>query len=147
MQQRTYRSLLQYWRLLTSFFFFGHLSVDLVFHVFFLQRYSRLVEESSGPSPARFTWLCLFASILLITFAPLFGIMFLGHALSSVFVYIWSRRNPDTPLSFLGLFTFRAPFLPLVLMAFTFTINNSIPKDEMCGLVVGHGEFLQTCER
>jgi Derlin-2/3 len=64
---------------------------------------------------------------------------FLGQALSSVLVYIWSRRNPDTRMSFLGLMTFRAPWLPLVLMAFSFAVHGMVPKDEICGLAVGHG--------
>ena len=112
--------------------------MDLLFHLFFLQRYSRLVEEASGRSPARYLWLMIFASIMLLAIAPLFSIAFLGTALSSVLVYIWSRRNPDTHLSLLGLMTFRAPWLPLVLMAFPFAVHNSVPKDEICGLVVGH---------
>jgi Derlin-2/3 len=65
---------------------------------------------------------------------------FLGNCLSSVMVYVWSRRNPDALLSLLGLFTFRAPWLPLVLMGFSFTMHGQIPKDEICGLIVGHSK-------
>ena len=36
---------------------------------------------------------------------------------------------------------FTAPYLPWVLMAFSLLLHNSIPKDEICGMVVGHGEF------
>jgi len=41
-------------------------------------------------------------------------------------------------LSFLGLLTFRAPFLPWVLMAFAFVMHGTVPKDEICGVIVGH---------
>lgn len=133
----------QYWRLFGTFFYFGPLNLDLVFHLFFLQRYSRLLEESSGRSPARFSWLLAFAAGMLLVLAPIFSIAFLGSSLSSVLVYIWSRRNPDAMLSFLGLMTFRAPWLPLVLMGFAFTVHGVIPKDEICGLVVGHCKFLR----
>lgn len=71
--------------------------------------------------------------------SPLFSIPFLGQALSSTLVYIWSRRNPDTQLSFLGLLVFRAPFLPWVLILFAVLVHGHIPKDEICGIVVGHG--------
>ncbi|KAE9980057.1 hypothetical protein EG327_006707 [Venturia inaequalis] len=128
----------QYWRLLSTFFYFGPLSLDLVFHLFFLQRYSRLLEENSGRSPARFSFLLGFASIFLLALAPVFSIAFLGTALSSVLVYIWSRRNPETLLSFLGLLVFKAPWLPWVLMAFSFAVHGTVPKDEICGVVVGH---------
>jgi Derlin-2/3 len=56
-----------------------------------------------------------------------------------VLVYVWARRNPDAMLSFLGLLTFRAPWLPWVLMAFSFVMHGSIPKDEIVGVIVGHG--------
>ncbi|OCL12050.1 Der1-like protein, partial [Glonium stellatum] len=131
-----YRS--QYWRLITTFFYFGPLSLDLIYHIFFLQRYSRLLEESSGRSPAHFSWLLTFASTLLLCIAPMFSMAFLGTALSSTLIYIWSRKNPDTMLSFLGLVVFRAPYLPWVLLMFSLVVHGTVPKDEMCGIVVGH---------
>jgi Derlin-2/3 len=65
---------------------------------------------------------------------------FLGTALSQTMVYIWSRKNQDTRMSFLGLFVFRAPFLPWVLMLFSLVLHGTVPKDEMCGVVVGHSK-------
>ena len=35
----------QVWRLITSYLFFGVFSVDFLFHMYFLVRYSRLLEE------------------------------------------------------------------------------------------------------
>ncbi|KAI9721327.1 MAG: hypothetical protein M1828_005187 [Chrysothrix sp. TS-e1954] len=128
----------QYWRLVTTFFYFGPLSLDLLLHVFFLQRYSRLLEESSGRSPAHYSWLLVYATIVLLFLSPLFSIPFLGQALSSTLVYIWSRRNPDTRLSFLGLIVFKAPWLPWVLILFSVVMHGQVPKDEICGVVVGH---------
>ncbi len=137
-------ALQQYWRLLTTFIYFGPLSLDLLFHVFFLQRYSRLLEESSGNSPAHFSWLLLYAVSILLCLSPLLSIPFLGSALSSSLVYIWSRRNPETRLSFLGLLVFTAPYLPWVLMAFSLVLHGHVPKDEICGVIVGHGTFRVT---
>lgn len=132
----------QYWRLLTTFLYFGPLNLDLLYHIFFLQRYSRLLEESSGRNPAHFSWLLVFASSALLVLAPVLGMAFLGSALSSTLIYIWSRKNPDTMLSFLGLLVFKAPYLPWVLLAFSLVMHGTVPKDEMCGIVVGHGELL-----
>lgn len=129
----------QYWRLLTTFIYFGPPSLDLIFHVFFLQRYSRLLEQGSGPSPATFSWLLLYATTSLLALSSLTtSIPFLGSSLSSTLVYIWSRRNPDTRLSFLGLLVFTAPYLPWVLMGFSLCMHGTIPKDEILGVVVGH---------
>lgn len=128
----------QYWRLLTTFLYFGPLSLDLVFHIFFLTRYSRLLEESSGRSPAHFSWLLLYSTTFLILMSPMLSMPFLGQPLSSTFVYIWSRRNPETRLSFLGLLVFTAPYLPWVLMGFSLVVHGMIPRDELMGVVVGH---------
>lgn len=94
--------------------------------------------EESAPSVAHFAWLLFYAATTLLTFAPLSSQAFLGTTLSSTLVYIWSRRNPDTRLSFLGLITFKAPFLPWVLIAFNVVLHGHWPKDELCGIVVGH---------
>jgi Derlin-2/3 len=128
----------QYWRLLTTFLYFGPISLDLLFHVYFLQRYSRLLEESAGRSPAQFSWLLLYAMTSLIAISPLVSMPFLGHPLSSTLVYIWSRRNPDTRLSLFGLLVFTAPYLPWVLMGFSLVLHGSVPKDEIMGVVIGH---------
>lgn len=129
----------QYWRLLTTFTYFGPLSLDLLWHVYFLQRYSRLLESSSGVSPAHFSWLLFYTCASLLTISTLFiSLPFLGSSLSSTLVYIWSRRNPETRLSFLFLLVFKAPYLPWVLMAFSLCIHGTIPKDEILGVVVGH---------
>ena len=35
----------EFWRIITNFFFFGMPSLDFVFHMYFLVRYCRLLEE------------------------------------------------------------------------------------------------------
>ena len=63
---------------------------------------------------------------------------FLGHPLSATLTYIWSRRNPDTRMSFLGLLVFTAPYLPWVLMGVSLVMHGTVPKDEIMGVVIGH---------
>ena len=134
---------MQYWRLLTTFIYFGPLSLNLLFHIFFIQRYARMLEESAA-SVAHFSYLMAYATTTLLAIAPLSNQAFLGTTLSSTLVYIWSRRNPDVRLSFLGLLTFKAPWLPWVLIAFNVVLHGHWPKDELCGIVVGHGEYTNT---
>lgn len=100
--------------------------------------------EESAASIAHFSWLMAYAVTSLLTIAPLFNQAFLGTTLSSTLVYIWSRRNPDVRLSFLGLLTFKAPWLPWVLIAFNVVLHSHWPKDELCGIVVGHGKWTST---
>ena len=66
---------------------------------------------------------------------------FLGQALSSTLVYIWSRKNPDVMLSLLGLLVFKAPWLPWVLMCFSVVMHGTIPKDDICGVIIGHSKL------
>ena len=96
--------------------------------------------EESAASVAHFAWLMFYAATTLLTIAPISSQAFLGTTLSSTLVYIWSRRNPDTRLSFLGLLTFKAPWLPWVLIAFNVVLHSHWPKDELCGIVVGHSK-------
>ncbi|KAF3010146.1 hypothetical protein G7054_g11159 [Neopestalotiopsis clavispora] len=126
----------EYWRLLTTFLYFGPFSLDLLFHVYFLQRYARLLEE--GSSPAHFSYLLAYSMAFLLVLSPFVSMPFLGHPLSSTLVYIWSRRNPETRLSFLGLLVFTAPYLPWVLMGFSLVMHGTVPKDEIMGVVIGH---------
>ena len=51
----------QVWRLFTNFFFFGAIGLDFFFHMFFLVRYCRMLEEGSFRGrPADFLLMLLF---------------------------------------------------------------------------------------
>ncbi|KAH7957813.1 hypothetical protein HPB52_023149 [Rhipicephalus sanguineus] len=55
--------------------------------------------------------------------------LFLGHAFTTMLVYIWSRRNPYFRLNFFGLINFQAPYLPWVLLGFSLILGNSVIVD------------------
>ena len=128
----------QLWRLFTNFFFFGSLGMDFVFHMFFLARYCRLLEEGTfrGRS-ADFFYMLLFGSILLSCVAPFINIQFLGSSLTFMMVYVWGRRNQYVNMSFLGLFSFTAPYLPWVLLVFSVMLGSS-PVIDLLGMAAGH---------
>jgi Derlin-2/3 len=93
----------QVWRLATNFFFFGSLGMDFVFHMFFLSRYCRLLEEGTfrGRS-GDFFWMLVFGAAALSAVAPFVNIQFLGSSLTFMMVYVWGRRNRYVNMSFLG---------------------------------------------
>ena len=128
----------QLWRLFTNFFFFGSLGMDFVFHMFFLSRYCRLLEEGTfrGRS-ADFFYMLLFGSALLSSVAPFINIQFLGASLTFMMVYVWGRRNRYVQMSFLGLFSFTAPYLPWVLLIFSCMLGSS-PVVDLLGMAAGH---------
>ncbi|EQC25521.1 hypothetical protein SDRG_16604 [Saprolegnia diclina VS20] len=128
----------QVWRLLTNFLFFGLFSLDFLFHMYFLVRYSRMLEEGSFRGrTADFLYMILFGAAFMILVAPFVSVHFLGSSLTFMMVYIWGRRNEHTRLSFLGLFPFTAPYLPWVLLLFSMVLGNSATID-LIGIVVGH---------
>ncbi|KAI8917090.1 Derlin [Powellomyces hirtus] len=136
----------QWWRLVTSFLYFGDFSLDFLFHMFFLVRYSRMLEEGSFRGrTADFIWFLLFGMVSTILISPLLparlAITFLSSPLTFMLVYVWSRRNSSIRMNFLGVFNFNAPYLPWVLLGFTVLLNNQWPMGDLVGLFVGHIYF------
>ncbi|KAK9455604.1 Derlin, partial [Dipodascopsis uninucleata] len=131
-----------YWRFLTTFLYFGPLSLDFIFQIFFISRYSRMLEDTFFRHRTfDFLWLLFYSSMSLLLLSPLASLPFLGSPLSFSLVYIWARRNPSIRLSFLGLFVFPAPYLPWVLFWFSLILHNTLPKSDLLGIVVGHIYF------
>ncbi|KAG0569141.1 hypothetical protein M758_6G063700 [Ceratodon purpureus] len=141
----------QVWRLITNFFYFGKLDLDFLFHMFFLARYCKLLEETSFRGrTADFFFMLLFGGTLLtiivvgggmLTFAaPFADILFLSNSLTFMMVYVWSKRNPHVQMSFLGLFSFTAPYLPWVLLGFSVMVGSS-PWVDLLGMAAGHAYY------
>ena len=129
------------WRLVTNFLYFGSLNLDFIFHMFFLSRYCRLLEEGSFRGrTADFFFMLLFGATLLTIIAPFVNIQFLGTSLTFMMVYVWGRRHQHVQMSFLGLFNFTAPYLPWVLLIFSVMLGSS-PLVDLLGMVVGHIYF------
>ena len=81
---------LQLWRLVTNFFFFGALGVDFLFHMFFLARYCRLLEEGSfrGRS-CDFALMLGFGGALMCAASTVISAPpFLGSSLAFMMVYV-----------------------------------------------------------
>ncbi|KAF9533123.1 Der1-like protein [Crepidotus variabilis] len=137
----------QPWRMATTFFYFGSISLDFIFHLFFFMRYSRMLEESSFANKrADYFWLLLQSAILLLCVSPLFNLPFLSSSLAFVPIYMWSRRHPSTPISLFGIITISAPYLPAALVAFSWILNGTweAAAGDLVGCAVGHiGWFIR----
>lgn len=128
----------QVWRLLTTFLFFGLFSIDFLFHMYFLVRYCRLLEEGDfRGKTANFVWMLMFGITCMTIVAPFVSVYFLGNALTFMMIYVWGRRNEEMHISFLGVFTFKAPYLPWVMLTFSVLLGNSVTID-IIGIIVGH---------
>lgn len=115
--------------------------LDFLFHMFFLVKYCKSLEEASfrGRS-ADFLWMLLFGGTLMTCIAPFVDVRFLGSSLSFMMVYVWGRRHQYVHLSFLGVFNFTAPYLPWVLLAFSVMLGHS-PVVDLLGMAAGHAYY------
>ncbi|XP_050025393.1 derlin-2 isoform X1 [Dermacentor andersoni] len=128
----------QVWRLITTFLFFGTLGFAFFFNMLFTVRYCRMLEEGSFRGrTADFFYMFLLGGSLIIVIGMFVNQLFLGHAFTTMLVYIWSRRNPYFRLNFFGLINFQAPYLPWVLLGFSLILGNSVIVD-IVGVIVGH---------
>ncbi len=115
--------------------------LDFVFHMFFLLKYCKSLEEGSfrGRS-ADFLWMLMLGGALLTAIAPFVHVQFLGSSLTFMMVYVWGRRHQYVNLSFLGIFNFTAPYLPWVLLAFSLMLGSS-PVVDLMGMAAGRGRW------
>lgn len=131
----------QLWRLVTSYLFFGLFSIDYLFHMYFLVRYSRLLEEGDFRGrTAHYVLMLLFGTTVISMVASYINVHFLGSALTFMMAYVWGRRNEDVKMSFLGFLTFNAPYLPWVMLTFSVVLGNSVTMD-LIGIMVGHAYY------
>lgn len=128
----------QAWRLVSNFFYFGVFNLDFLFHMYFLVRYCRLLEEGEFRGRTQdFVCMLVFGAGLMLLAAPFLPVHFLGSSLAFMMVYVWGRRNEHIRMSFLGLFSFTAPYLPWVMLAFSVLLGNPATTD-LVGIAVGH---------
>eukprot|EP00594_Rhizosolenia_setigera_P021115 CAMPEP_0178980688 /NCGR_PEP_ID=MMETSP0789-20121207/26641_1 /TAXON_ID=3005 /ORGANISM="Rhizosolenia setigera, Strain CCMP 1694" /LENGTH=243 /DNA_ID=CAMNT_0020671141 /DNA_START=79 /DNA_END=810 /DNA_ORIENTATION=- len=128
----------QVWRLITTYLFFGTFSIDFLFHMYFLVRYCRLLEEGEFRGKTADFVMFLFFGISVMTFmAPFASVHFLGSSLTFMMIYVWGRRNSDLRMGFLGVLNFTAPYLPWVMLGFSLVLGNPVMMD-IIGVIVGH---------
>ncbi|KAL1537353.1 derlin-2.2-like [Salvia divinorum] len=131
----------QIWRIMTNFLYFRKLA-----------RYCKLLEENTfRRKSADFFYMLLFGATFLTGIVLLGGMIpyfsasfakfiFLSNSLTFMMVYVWSKQNPFIHMSFLGLFTFTAAYLPWVLIGFSVLLGSSAWVD-LLGVIAGHAYY------
>ena len=127
---------MQIYRIFTSFLYFGGISIDVLFHLYFMIKYMTSLEEILNSVEVLYM---LILGVFSLTALNLFlDYAFMSVSLSFMIIYIWSRLNASLLFSFFGLFTFYASYYPLILISFSFILQNHIPYQDLMGLLVGH---------
>ena len=131
----------QFWRIFTNFFYFGNFSLGLFFHMIMFCRNSKLLEKKvfKGSSPD-YLYFIFFCMIFLLIFNIFTKIIFLSQSLSFAMTYYWGRKSKTTIVEFMGVFTFRAPYLPWFYLVISFLLESDF-KSDLYGLLIGHLYF------
>lgn len=131
----------QIWRIFTNFFYFGNFSLSLIFHLILFFRNSKFLEKSvfNGNS-ADYIYFLLTSIIVLSIVGPAAGVVFLSNSLSFTMTYYWGRKSKNTWVNFMGIFTFRAPYLPWFYLVFSYLLESDF-KHDLLGMIVGHIYF------
>lgn len=125
------------WRLITPFVYFGDFSIIFLFTLSMVFRYCKSLEEQHYRGKcSEFLMFFLFSATLILISATVLSLPWTSMAFRHVFIYLWSRRNPNTLLSVFG-FVIRAPYLPYVFLLLGFLFDGSILED-LVGILVGH---------
>lgn len=130
----------QYWRLITTFMYFGTFDLLLLFNLFYYLRFSFMLEMNaySAKGRAEYIWLLLVSSLSILLLSSVIPMQFLSEPLSFVLLYIWSRRNRHIRVSFFGLVGINAPYLPFVELGITLLRDWSKTLEMVLGIALGH---------
>uniref|UniRef100_A0A2N9ISD6 Derlin n=1 Tax=Fagus sylvatica TaxID=28930 RepID=A0A2N9ISD6_FAGSY len=112
----------QLWRLVTNFLYFRKMVSDIINSAVIIYT---MISFSLRTSCISFTR-C--------DNVPVF------NSLTFMMVYVWSKQNPFIHMSFLGLFTFTAAYLPWVLLGFSVLVGASAWVD-LLGMIAGHAYY------
>ena len=128
----------QFWRVYSSFFFFGSdVSLDSLFHFFFLYRHlAELEQKHFEEEKADFFVMVLFVSTCLVLVGPLFHVAFLSQAFVYALVQIWGRLNRFLVYNLFGVAYVSAAVFPYVMLLFNLAVKQPV-RSYLLGICVG----------
>ena len=78
--------------------------------------------------------------IFLLFLSPFTQSLFLSTSLNFAMMYYWGRKSKMTNVQFMGVFTFRAPYLSIFYLFISFLLGYEY-KELIYGIIVGHVYF------
>ena len=129
------------WRLVTTFLYFGEFNLNLILHMYIFFRDSKILEKKIfHGSSADYLYFILFCKIFLLILSPFTKSLFLSSSLNFAMMYYWGRKSKTTNVEFMGVFTFRAPYLSIFYIIISFLLGYEY-KQLIYGIIVGHVYF------
>lgn len=138
----------QVWRLMTNFCIVGAPSINYLFQLVWLVRYGAAYESARFGQNAADALVMLgvgMASILALDglLPVFFRALVHGPSLVFMLIYLWSRENPESNVSFFGVIKFKGQWLPFALMGIDMIQGASITAD-LAGILGGHVYYFLT---
>jgi len=129
------------WRLVTPFIFFGGFSFSWLIDMYLLVSYSRNYEVSpyntgAGGTTADYAWMLILGMTIMLIISTFMGFLVPSKALIFMVLYVWTRRNPQNPVSIYGV-QLKAVHLPWALLGLNLVIGNPLAMP-ILGIIVGH---------
>ena len=130
-----------FWRLIAPFLYAGPFSFPFAMHTFILYENCKRYEENpfntgGGGNSSDFLFMILFGMALLIILAYFFDLFNMSEPLLYMFMYVWSRKNPETISNIFG-FKFKAIYLPWAYIVIRVLMGGQ-PTMPLMGIAVGH---------
>lgn len=130
----------QVWRMFTCFCYFGGFDINLIIFVYYITQYSSKLEEGFNRS-VDYLWFFTVNLVIILNLNYILGINsygLYGNFLVDSLVYIWSKRNSDLQVRFLGFFEINASYLPIISFLLNLTKTRNGVKYEIVGYAAGH---------
>lgn len=131
---------LQLWRPITAFLNFGPFNLGYVMTVHFVWTYMATLERLNHNTPYEFWWMMVYGCTSMCLGYKFLKLSpkFLGHNLSTFFVYVWSRYHEGLEVNMFEMFQTRAETLPWFFLAQTLLLEGEVPILDLLGIVFGH---------
>jgi len=131
---------LQIWRPITAFLNFGPLNLGWLMTAHFVWTYMSTLERLNHKEPYEFWYMIVFGCTSMVMGYTFLKIppRYLGHNLSTFFVYVWSRYHEGLEVNMFELFQTRAEMLPWFFLAQTFLLEGEFPILDLLGIAFGH---------
>eukprot|EP01107_Rhizomastix_libera_P012779 TRINITY_DN3309_c0_g1_i1.p1 TRINITY_DN3309_c0_g1~~TRINITY_DN3309_c0_g1_i1.p1 ORF type:complete len:205 (-),score=41.42 TRINITY_DN3309_c0_g1_i1:330-944(-) len=128
---------LQIWRMFTTLFT-SSFSFGFVMNLFFLYQHSKQLEEEGFLSKtADYVWMLIVSSLFLVTCGILLRVPFMNNSFIMLIVYVWARKFPGIPMSYMFGIKFKSEYLPWV-MTLMHVLMGGSPLQDILGIVSGH---------
>ena len=125
-------------RIFTTFLYFGEFNLNLVLHMLIFYRDSKILEKKIfHGNAADYLYFILFCMIILLILSPITNAIFLSSSLNFAMMHYWGRKSKVTNVEFMGVFTFRAPYLTIFYLLISYLLGYEY-KSLIIGIFVGH---------